>query len=692
MDERRYARRIRLADVSKNVIDATLCAEDKRFRAHPGVDLVACTRAFAFAVIRGHADSGASTITQQLIKLGSPGHRTIGRKLAEMWLALSLERRWSKDRILEEYLNRLDYGNLQVGIASASRFYFSKPASDLSPAEAALLCGLPKAPGRLDPHANFAAASHRQQWVLRQMQKNHCLDAAAVSRAQREPIHLAPPRNEFEAPHFVDLLLQRKGAIPKQGAAVRTTLDLELNREVENSLNDQLARIADKHAASGAVVVIENATGQVLALAGSGDYFRPGVGQINGAWTPRSPGSAIKAFTYALALERGANPCTVVADVPTEFPTPTGNYAPNNYNHRFYGPVSLRFALGNSLNVAAIRVLNLAGGPEALHRRLGELGLTTLDHSAEYFGLGLTLGNAEVRLLELTNAFATLARAGKYRPYRLLLREDQAAPARRVFDPRAAYLVADMLSDNGARAASFGLESYLRFDFPVACKTGTSSNYRDNWAIGFTPEFTVGVWVGNPDNSPMRGITGVTGAAPVLHDVFVYLHERRGTSWFRQPEGIHEFLVQPLTGREVAQNRGGALSEKCMWKPEPERAGDYDAAGRVVLPRDYASWLESAQNGLGNLVVCEKSAAHLRIIAPAPGTVFFLDPDLPAVDQKISVRAEARGAIEWSGDLCSAEAKGTGFRLQLQKGVHVISARDSTTGDIAQTWIDVRSL
>ena len=483
-----------------------------------------------------------------------------------------------------------------------------------------------------------------------------------------------------------------RGAIPKQDAATRTTLDLELNHQVESSLNDQLARIADKHATSGAVVVIENATGQVLALAGSGDYFRPGAGQINGAWVARSPGSAIKAFTYALALERGANPCTVVADVPTEFATPTGNYAPNNYNHRFYGPVSLRFALGNSLNVAAIRVLGLAGGPEALHRCLRELGLTTLDHSAEYFGLGLTLGNAEVRLLELTNAFATLARGGKYQPYRLLLREGHATPARRVFDARAAFLVADMLSDNGARAASFGLESYLRFDFPVACKTGTSSDYRDNWAIGFTPEFTVGVWVGNPDNSPMRGITGVTGAAPILHDVFTYLHDQRGTSWFKRPEGIAEFSVQPFTGREMPRNRAGALLEKCMWTPEAERAGDYDEAGRVVLPRDYAAWLESSQNGLGNLVVCEKSAARLHIIAPAPGSVFFLDPDLPALDQRISVRAEGRGAVEWSGDLFPVEAKGTGFRLQLQNGIHVISARDSATGDIVQTWIDVRPL
>lgn len=301
---------------------------------------------------------------------------------------------------------------------------------------------------------------------------------------------------------------------------IHTTLDLRLNRFVESCLAENLAKIADKNAGSAAAVVLDNATGDVMALAGSGSYFEAGAGQINGAWMIRSPGSAVKPFTYVLALERGAAPATVVPDVPTSFATPDGLYSPNNYNHRFYGPVSLRFALGNSLNVAAVRTLQLAGGPEALHAALRRAGITTLDHPPEYYGLGLTLGNGEVRLLELANAYATLARLGVYRPYRLLSREDGAAdPGRRVFDADAAYLLADMLSDNAARAASFGLDSYLSFEFRVACKTGTSSDYRDNWAVGYTPEFTVAVWVGNPDGAPMRGITGVTGAAPALHEI-----------------------------------------------------------------------------------------------------------------------------------------------------------------------------
>jgi penicillin-binding protein 1C len=619
--------------------------------------------------------------------------------MREVWLALRLEMTWSKPRILEEYFNRLDYGNLQIGVGAASGYYFGKPPSDLSPAEAAFLAGLPKAPSRLNPHSDLAAAQARQHWVLQRMRANGHIDRESFNRAMAEPIQLLPPRHEFEAPHFVDLLLQRPQLLPQSGGRVRTALDLELTHEAERCLTDQLARITDKNAMSGAVVVIHNSTGEVLALAGSGDYLRPGAGQINGAWSARSPGSAIKPFTYELALERGANPCTIVADVPSDFATPTGVYSPNNYNHRFYGPVSMRFALGNSLNVAAIRTLQAAGGAEALHRRLRELGITTLDHSPEYFGLGLTLGNAEVRLLELANAFASIARMGMHQPYRLMLDRVHVDPfdsrsgqvlAQRVADPRACYLVADMLADNSARAASFGLESFLAFDFPVACKTGTSSNYRDNWAIGFTPEFTVAVWVGNPDGSSMHAITGVTGAAPVMHDIMQHLHDDRGTSWFKEPEGILHCQVNPLTGKKVAANRAGAVSEKCLTSPPAEEHSDYDD-GRVVLTTEYGAWLRSSQNTLGNLVICRERAAHLRITKPADGAVFYLDPDIPSDAQRVSLRAEGPGDVQWSSDMF-AKSDNSSPRVQLREGRHIISARDPASGETAQVRIDVRGL
>ncbi|HEY5751901.1 MAG TPA: penicillin-binding protein 1C [Chthoniobacterales bacterium] len=694
VDQKRFSRHTSLADISPRVIQATLSAEDKRFYQHNGIDFLALGRVVRSAITAGNTKSGASTITQQLVKISaqdSPTSRSVSQKLHEMWLALRVERAWSKDRILEEYLNRVDFGNLQSGIGAASHFYFGKPPADLSVAEAALLAGLPKAPSRLDPHGHFLAALERQKWVLGRMLANGFLDQDAFDRATKTPLQLRPPAREFEAPHFVDLLLQRRGILPQKGGPIVTTLDLELNRFVERAIADQLANIADKHASSGAAVVIDNASGDVVALAGSGDYFRPGTGQVNGAWIARSPGSAIKPFTYALALECGATPATIVPDVSTEFSTETGLYRPNNYNHRFYGPVSLRFALGNSLNVAAIRALELGGGPEILLHKLQQLGITTLGHPADYYGLGLTLGNAEVRLLELANAFASLGRLGIFRPYNLLIHNQlSTSPEIRVFKPDTAFLIAGILSDNTARAASFGLNSWLSFDFPVACKTGTSSDYRDNWAAGYNPEFTVAVWVGNADNSPMRGITGVTGAAPIMHQIMQHLHEQRGTSWFAMPRGIREYVVDPLTGHLAPDGRRGVVREKCSASPPVAVPSDYDVLGRVVLPAIYSEWLKSPQNGLGNLVVSAETAENLQILSPVPGAIYFFDPDLPLENQRIPLRAEAAGKIEWSSQTLALPATPNPATVRLREGIHIITAKDTRTGQTATTWIDVR--
>jgi penicillin-binding protein 1C len=694
VDERRYARKCALDDVAPQLIHATLCAEDRRFYHHSGIDWAASARALGSAVRAGSARSGASTITQQLVKISRPGPRTLRRKIGEIWLARRVEREWSKQRILEEYLNRLDYGNLQHGIAAASGFYFAKPPADLSTAEAALLASLPRAPSRLNPHTNMAASRNRQQWVLERMRKNGMLDAEACQRAIAEPLKLATTGNAWQAPHFVDLLLQRRNIMPQTGGPVRTSLDLQLNRFVLNRLDDQLALIQQHNATSAAAVVIHNPTGEVLAMAAaSNGEFHAGSGQMNSAWIIRSPGSAVKPFTYLLALEAGANPCTVVADVPTDFPTTTGLYRPNNYNHNYHGPVSLRHALGNSLNVAAIRALELAGGPDALHRRLTSLGLTTLTHPPEYYGLGLTIGNGGLRLLELTNAYATLARLGLHKPYRLL-KHDEAhqSSGERICNPAACWLIADMLADNHARTAAFGLNSYLAFDFPVACKTGTSSAYRDNWAVGYTPEFSVGVWVGNMDGSPMRHITGVTGAAPVMHAVFNHLHDTRGTSWFKRPDEITSHSVHPLTGRSVAIKHPGAINELCMLPPEASRHDDFDSSGRVILPTPYASWLASPENPLGNLATCTATAPALVILHPKPGTIYYLDPDLPAASQRIRPRAEAPGKVAWSSTSITIDHDAENPGIQLQPGRHTLTATDQTTGRREETWFEVIGL
>jgi penicillin-binding protein 1C len=477
-------------------------------------------------------------------------------------------------------------------------------------------------------------------------------------------------------------------------------VDLGFNQWIDQVIARQLQTLEDKNVTAAAAVVIENATGEVLALSGSGNYFEPGTGQINGAWSARSAGSALKPFTYVRALEKGAFPGTVVADVPTDFPTETGLYHPNNYNHRFYGPVTLRFALANSLNVAAIKVLEREGGPEILYNALRDAGITTLEHPAAYYGLGLTIGNGEVRLLELTNAFASLARLGVYKSFRLLTPTAPGMPTtpttegagnRRIFDERSAYLLADMLSDNHARAGTFGLNSYLSFDFPVACKTGTSSNYRDNWTFGFTPEFTVGVWVGNPDNSAMRGVTGVTGAAPIFHEIMVKLRDRYGTGWYYEPPGIDHCFIDPLTGHRVSSDQPRAVQEIYAFSPEAARPEDYDAAGRVRLPDEYRAWVESDQNTLGDLLAASRQAKHLQILEPAAGALYYLDRDLPAKDQRLALRAESTGLIEWSCETLDCCTEGSRTTVGLREGRHQIFARDVATGETATTWIAVES-
>ena len=693
VDDARYSKSCTLDGISPHLIAATLAAEDKRFHRHSGIDWLATARATANALRRAPTRSGASTITQQLVKLARPGSRTLRQKLSEIWLARRVEREWSKDRILQEYLNRLDYGNLQHGIAAASRFYFNKPPADLSAAESALLAALPRAPSRLNPHIHLEAARARQLYVLDRMRAGHALDADSHARALAEPLRIVPPRHPWQAPHFVDLLLQQRDILPASGGPVRTTLDLPLNRFVENRLREQLQAIAVHHATSAAAVVIHNPTGDVLALAAaSHEDFQAGSGQINGAWIFRSPGSAVKPFTYLLALERGAHPGTVVADVPTDFPTTTGLYRPNNYNHRYHGPVSLRQALGNSLNIAAVRALELGGGPDALHRRLSELGITTLGHTPEYYGLGLTIGNGEVRLLELANTYATLARLGTHRPYRLLEHSRPAQTTRHLCDPRASWLIADMLTDNHARSAAFGLHSYLNFDFPVACKTGTSSGYRDNWALGFTDEFTVGVWAGNMDGSPMRGITGVTGAAPVMHEIFEHIHQTRGSSWPQRPAGIATHRIHPLTGRLAPDGDPASRLEFSCHPPEPARPGDFDAQGRVILPAEYAAWLASPHNSLGNLATCSESSPTLRILHPQPGTVYYLDPDLPAASQRIRLHAQSPGPVSWSSDSLTILPASPHPSIQLQQGTHTLTVTDPTTNLHAETWIQVIGL
>ena len=685
----RFSHELAFDEVPRHVIDAMLAAEDKRFYRHHGIDWLASIRAAVAGLTHGRIVSGASTITQQLIKISERRPRTWRAKFIEAITALRLEQSWSKDQILAAYLNRLDFGNLNIGLASAADYYFGKPVSDLSDAEAAFLAGLPKNPRRLNPHVAPGAARSRKETVLRRMRDNGQLDLARYERAVSESLALHPPQRRFRAPHFVEMVLQQLAETPS--AELRTTLDFRLNEQVEKIVRERLAQLREQNVRNAAAVVIDNASGDVIALVGSENYFAPGAGQVNGAWAQRSAGSALKPFTYLLALERGATPATMVADVRTSFPSADGFYRPENYNRRCYGPVRYRTALASSLNIPAVKVLLAAGGPAALHERLRECGLTTLNRSPEIYGLGLTLGNCEARLLEMTNAYASLARLGEFRPWRVL--STNATSPRRYSKPELVWQIADMLSDNSARTLAFGMNSALRFDYPVACKTGTSTDFRDNWTIGFTPEFSVGVWVGNFDGSPMREVSGVTGAGPILHSVFDYLHTNYGTSWYRTPASIVERAIHPLTGKLLADADARGVHEKFLVDrlPAAESPADYDAAGNVQLSPEYADWFRSAENSLRDRAVLAEAGDALRITSPLPGSVFVIDPDVPSTG-KIPLVANGATQVEWRSEslTCRSEA-GRDFAMATD-GEHRIVVTDRASGRHAETWIRIRSL
>lgn len=679
-----FSRAVKLGELPPQVVHAMLAAEDKRFFEHRGVDSLAVLRSARDAIRNRRIVSGASTITQQLVKIAEPRPRSFRTKVIEAVTAIRLEQLWSKQRILEEYLNRVDFGNLNVGYAAAADYYFGKPVKDLSEAEAAFIAGLPKNPSRLNPHRALSATRARQGTVLRRMRDNGWITPAQYVRARSEQPRLLPQGRQFRAPHFVDLVLGEAAG----NGTVRTTLDLGLNDFIERTLRDQLQSLRSFNATNGAVVVIDNATGDVLALVGSGDYFAPGFGQFNGATARRSPGSTIKPFTYLLALERDATPATIYADVPTEFRTATGNYRVDNYQRKCGGPVTLRSALACSLNIPAVHALNAVGGPEVLHKRLCDFGLTTLERGPSEYGLGLTLGNAEARLLELTNAYAALARLGEYRPSRVVLAGEQQ-PSWQVADSRACWILADILSDNSARIPSFGTDSPLRFDFPVACKTGTSTDYRDNWAMAFTPEVTVGVWVGNFDGSPMRGVSGVTGAAPLMHAIMEHLHARFGPTWFDTPPNVVECDVHPLTGKRLRSARRDSRREKFLGEkmPELESPADYDSRGRVMLGPVFSEWLTSSANSLGGYAVAREEPGALRITAPVAGTTFVIDPDLPA-SRRARLSALGSNSVSWSSESLRCE----NGEAVLEEGEHQLVAVDPATGARAETWIRVKSL
>jgi 1A family penicillin-binding protein len=591
---------IPIAEISPNLIAATIATEDKEFYSHPGFDLFAMIRALWQNYQSGGTVSGASTITQQLARalLLSPEERverTYTRKAREIILSAEITRRYTKDEILELYLNEIYYGNLAYGVEAAAETYFGKSAKDLTLAEASFLAGLPQSPAVYDIYTNPEVTLIRQQQVLVLMYETSteqgcikvsnspdpvCVDPQAATQAAdaMKVYSFKPLSFDSKYPHWVNFVREQLEAqydaqtIYRSGFTVYTTLDPIMQDKAQQLVTDQVAALVDNNTHNGALVAIRPSTGEILAMVGSPDFNNDAIsGQVNMANSPtRQPGSSIKPFTYVAAFEKGWTPSTLIWDVPTQFPDGANPpYEPRNYDGKFHGAVTVRVALSNSFNIPAVKTLEFVGiyddpntpEKEGLISMAQRLGITSLTRND--YGLSLTLGGGDVSLLDMTSAYSVFANGGQRMPPVAILKitdfagnviyEYKPQAGEQVIRPEHAYLISSILSDNNARSLMFGPNSLLNLSFPVAAKTGTTNDIRDNWTLGYTPDLVTGVWIGNADYTPMVNSSGLTGAAPIwsqfMEFAVPYLTNGAPTP-FNRPSGIVDKVVCKLSGTE----------------------------------------------------------------------------------------------------------------------------------------------
>lgn len=586
--DKKYAP-VALSEVPKSVILATLAVEDHEFFNHSGVRPLSLIRA-AKATIVDDTLQGGSTITQQLIKnvLLSP-ERTFTRKFKELFLAFAVERKYSKEEILELYLNNIPYGGTAWGIQSASQKFFGKNVADLSLGEAAFLAGLPSSPSSYVSHAgDVEMAKERQKLVLDRMEELGIITPEQNKQALAEDLKFVEQVEYIKAPHFVQYVrkeLERRYGrqmVESGGLTVKTSLDLDLQNKLQEIVTQEVAKAGDLNISNGALVVLDPKTGQILTYVGSVDYFKEGWGAYDVITALRQPGSTIKAVTYSLALERGYTPASPIVDAPLTIQLGGGQtYKPVNYDGRYHGTVTLRSALANSYNIPAVKMVKEVG-PDNMVLLGNKMGLKNWYVDGSY-GYSVTLGGKETRLMDLTNVYATLARKGEYLPTTPFisvkdpngfeLYDTGGAAAERVLSEESAYLMTNILSDNSARTPAFGSRSLLYIPGRnVAVKTGTTDEKRDNYAIGYTPSVVVGVWVGNNDNRPMNPYlaSGISGAAPIWNRAMSVVLEGTKDEGFTVPEGIF-VKMDSKCGRSEVFAKNSKVPNLCPAKEEKDK-------------------------------------------------------------------------------------------------------------------------
>jgi len=637
-----------LVDISPALEQAVIASEDRRFFAHHGVDFRALAGAIMGRVI-GKRGRGASTIAMQLVTmldpgLGRGGHRSVLQKLTQMWAACALEYRWSRNQILEAYLNLVTWRGEIQGVSAATNILFGKAPHGVNASEALVMAALLRA-----PNAKYSAVKRRAEALRRSLapdqpslqQVASAIDCVFASRRTGfKPVELAP--------HVAARLLGENRRL------ARSTLDLALQRLATEVLKRHVSEVHEHGVNDGAVVVVENATGQVWAYVGSAGELSSAA-WVDGVRSLRQPGSALKPFLYAAAIDRHLlTAASLLADTPLELSEERGLYRPLDYDRRFRGLVSSRTALGSSLNVPAVRTIQLLG-VDVFAAELRGLGLSTIVEAGDFYGAALALGSADVSLWDLVSAYRTLANGGIWSPLQLSADSAAGASPSRIYSAATAFVVSDILADRASRSATFGLENSLATRYWSAVKTGTSKDMRDNWCIGYTSRFTVGVWVGNATGAPMRDVSGITGAAPVWLEVMSYLHDRYGSAALAPPPGVNSQLVAFPQGVEAPRH------EWFLTGTEPSQSP----------ARLDHSWP--------------------RIVSPADGSIVALDPDIPPGQQRIQFAAgTSTPTLQWLLDGHEQCSTAVGCMWAPQPGRHTVTLASPSGRTLDQVSFTIR--
>ncbi len=706
-------------EISPWLIKTTIFREDRHFSKHFGINPLSLLRAGIVNLKNRKIILGGSTITMQVAKImeGRRG-KSILKKIFEVILAVKLEINWTKKDILSYYLNSVYYGNQLLGCESASQFYFGKSARDLTLAQSAFLSVIPSSPSKLNPYKDFKGVEKKAKELIKDMYLKGWIKKDDYEIAINERIELRKPENPLLAPHFVFRILKEEEENIYNFSEIKTTIDYYLQKESQNILKNHLESLKEKGVNQGGLIVMENRKGEILVWVGSKDFWDDeSSGKIDGCTIKRQPGSALKPFLYATAFKRGFTPSSILPDIPTSFKEGNKLYMPRNYSNDFSGPVRARVALASSLNVPAVYILSKIGKPE-FYSTLLSCGFGSLDRGDKFYGLGLALGSGEVTLLELVRGYSIFARRGVLIPekkilyYRTRKGSFEYPPeedGKKIFDEKICFLISSILSDNYSRGLGFNEDSPLKFPYQVAVKTGTSEGFRDNFCIGYTKDWTVGVWVGNFEGKSMKNVSGVTGAGPIFHSIMNLLHRKKyGRIPFGEkslediPEGIIKLEICPLSGMLPSDFCEGRIKEYFIEGNEPKEVCNWHRAIEIDLRNGLLAreWTPKKFRKLKLFLsppslfmewgvkkgykpperLSELKEHEFKIIHPVEGAIFQSLPDLPKEYQ--SIRLEINTDITWKKVIWMVDGKVFAIssfpfkeRWNIEKGLHEICAK-----------------